>query len=397
MAFAKSMRSFAPAIMSILFAAMIASGAAPEGSGLKLVITVEQQTLTAPFPARIALHLHNSGSEALWLYRPVSASKPGTDENGTNGSRDALGRAAPSIEGSTVAVRVGGADNSAMAVDQGVFFDTVGMPRPKLIRLAPGEDDEIKTVARILPAQVGIGEAVQTIWGQYKIVVTYAAKYSNGDDLNRILGVMLWQGAVESNTVVVDLQPPSATGTITGTVVNPANLPLDRILVSLSDQQEQLMNQVTTNLQGKYSFSELPPGTYWVTIRRKDASEDNAIFRHVTLTAGEPPGTVDFLLKTEEKFEPKQVLHKPVLIRVVDGSDAPLANVGLDITWSNGTVLDSVKGATASDGVVPVEVIPGANYVTLKRRGCPKDDERLNVAEGPGIDGFKMMFDCTKK
>ncbi|HEV2350274.1 MAG TPA: carboxypeptidase-like regulatory domain-containing protein [Terriglobia bacterium] len=381
----------------IFFLASVRSFA--QADSLKLVVTAEQQVLAAPFPARVTLHLHNSGDKTLWLYRPVTAFRPGTGEKESEAQPGVSGRASPSIEGSTLAVRLEGADNGATASGQGEILDTVGMPHPVLLRLAPGDDDEEKTEIRLLPAQTGTMQAPHPLWGKYKFTVTYAAKYSNGDDLDRILGVALWQGEVESNTVVLDVRPPPVTsaGTITGTVTNPDNVPLDGILASLSDREEHLMNQTITDVQGKFSFSQLPPGLYWVTVRRRDATEDTAIFRHVVLTPAEPAGTVDFLLTPPETFEPKQLLHKPVLIEVVDGSGAPLANVGLEITWSNGTILDSVKGSTASDGMVPLELIPGANYATLKRRGCPKDDERINVAEGPGIDGFKMELDCSKK
>jgi hypothetical protein len=121
------------------------------------------------------------------------------------------------------------------------------------------------------------------------------------------------------------------------------------------------------------------------------------VFRHLVLSSAEPTGTIDFLLSTPETYLPKQMLHKPVLFRVTDGSGAPLGNVSLEITWSSGTVLDSVKGRTSDDGTAAQELIPGRNYVTLKRSGCPKDEERMDVAPGPGIDGSKIVLECSKK
>lgn len=394
------MRCLKLALMSLLLSPIVARGVAlPDGSALKVEITIAQQALTPPLSAWVTLHMHNSGGKTLWLYRPVTAARPASSERTSETPQDSSGRTSLPIEGSTVAVRLEGMDHGATISGRGQICETVGMPIPKLIRLAPGDDIEIKTVIRLLPAQVEIGGATRSVWGQYKLVVTYAAKFSNADELERILGVSLWQGTVESNSVELDLQPGAATpaGAITGTVSNPDNVPLDGILVSLSDREERLLNQTATDLQGKFSFSGLPPGLYWVTVRRRDANNDTAIFRHVVLTPAEPAGSIDFLLAPQEIYEARQILHKPVLIQVVDGSGAPLGNVGLDVTWSTGTVLDSIKGATATDGMVSLELIPGANYVTLKRRGCPKDDERLNVAEGPGIDGFKMVFDCSKK
>jgi hypothetical protein len=74
-----------------------------------------------------------------------------------------------------------------------------------------------------------------------------------------------------------------------------------------------------------------------------------------------------------------------------------LERVGLEITWSNGPVLENVKGETGSDGAVALELIPGRNFVTLKRRRCPKQEERADVAAGEGIDGFEFTLECAKK
>src|SRR5438876_5088770 len=46
-----------------------ASTSASDANALKLLISLEQQRITAPFPARVTLHLHNSGQRLLWLYR----------------------------------------------------------------------------------------------------------------------------------------------------------------------------------------------------------------------------------------------------------------------------------------------------------------------------------------
>jgi hypothetical protein len=35
--------------------------------------------------------------------------------------------------------------------------------------------------------------------------------------------------------------------------------------------------------------------------------------------------------------------------------------------------------------------------VTLKRRGCPKDEKRVDVTQGDGIDDFKLALDCAGK
>ena len=99
------------------------------------------------------------------------------------------------------------------------------------------------------------------------------------------------------------------------------------------------------------------------------------------------------LLKTVS-LDPKQVLHKPVLLRVVNAAGLPRGGVTLESTWSSGTVLDNVKGETSVDGTVTLNLIPGRNYLTLRQRGCPKQEQRLDVRPGSGIDDFRLTLEC---
>ena len=358
---------------------------------LKLVITIEQTAITVPFPARVTLHLHNSGQETLWLYHNVAAAGALADRSTYESSS-----ASHHVEGPTLAVKLESADNHAVA--SGTVMKSVGLPHPKLARLAPNEDYEEKTVIGLAPAMLE-GGGQHPIWGRYKLAVTYAAQYTNAADLERILGVRLWQGEIESNAIDVELQPPvaAAVGSILGRVSSADNAPLYGDFVSLSDEKERLAEQTTTNMDGGYSFTHLPLGLYWVTVRRKDFDEDTTVFRHIVLTAEDPTGTINFLLTSPETYFPKQMVHKPVLVRVVDGTGLPLASVNLEITWSSGTVLDSVKGQTPNDGLAALELIPGRQYATLKHKGCSKDDERVDVAPGAGIDGFKLVMECRKR
>src|SRR6266567_4790127 len=68
---------------------------------LKLVITVEQPAITAPLPARVTLHLHNSGKETLWLYRKASAAKSTAGQAGEVTPESVFHKTAP-VEGATV-------------------------------------------------------------------------------------------------------------------------------------------------------------------------------------------------------------------------------------------------------------------------------------------------------
>ena len=349
--------------------------AAPDTDTLKLLISVEQQTLTLPYPLRATLHLHNSGQAAVWLYRPVRE---------------------PTGNGSALEVRLVPADEAAAATSgRGVVFERAGFPRPRLVRIDPGDDYEEKTTLKILPARVGTNGEGEAVWGRYRLTAVYNARYPNAATLERILGIDLWDGEVTSNTVEIEVQPPAGKGRITGRVTTKESQIIIGAVVSLSDEQERLVDQTRTDLDGQYEFEKLPWGLYWVVVRRRDYPEDTVQFRHISVTEQGPDGTMDFLILPREIYEARELLHKPVLFRVVDREERPLDNVRLEIVWSIGRVLKTVKEDVADDGTVALQLLPGRNYVTLKRRGCRKQDQRIDVAEGDGIDGSILHYDCN--
>jgi hypothetical protein len=235
------------------------------------------------------------------------------------------------------------------------------------------------------------------LWGRYRLSVIYRARYSNGPALERILGVKLWQGEVTSNSVAIELQPPSGQGSVSGTVTRPEGSGIRDALASLSDAEEHLVGQTLTDTEGRYEFEDVPLGLYWVTVRRTDIPQDTTVFRHIELTESAPDSSLDFMISPPEIYESEKILHKPVLLRVTDPKGAPLAKVRCDIVWTSGRVIENVKGETADDGLVNFELLAGPNFLTLRKHGCPKQDHRLVVSPGDGIEGFKLQLDCEKE
>lgn len=381
--------------MALMSAA--SAGAAAGSSDLKLLISIDRPTVRAPFPARIILHFHNSGHETLWVYVPVrdASALSGTMNPLTTedlGPSSTSGGSALGIHLVPVNLAPSGPPS------EGRVLESAGLPHPKLLTIAPGEDYEEKTALRLLPASADQNGA-QPLWGHYKLSLTYTADFSNGANLNRILGTALWEGKLESDSIEVALEPPSADAqaSIGGSVVGADMQPVVGGLVTLSDQQEEVLDQSAPDEAGKFRFTRLPSGLYWVTARRRNASADAAVFRHVLLSFNEPAGTLQLVMLQPDVFQPQQLRHKPVLFRVFTADDRPAEGVTLEATWSSGTVLDNVKGRTEKDGAAALELIPGRNYVTLRRSGCPKQEERVDVAPGGGIDGFKLVFGCAKR
>jgi hypothetical protein len=368
-------------------------GKAAETS-LKLLVSVEEQSIVAPFPARVTLHLHNAGSETVWLYRHARAKlpEPMRLSEGETGPQQTTG-------GSILTVQLEPASPGQVTISnpaQAEGLQTVGLPKPALVRLAPGEDYEEKAAVRLTPA---LSDLQKPLWGAYRVTLTYQAQYSNAEEIQRDLKTTAWQGEVSSNTIGVQLLPPTpdSRGEISGRVDTPDSVPIREAIVSLTDKSERLVEQTASDPDGQYSFSELPPGLYWVTARRHGATDDTAVFRHVDLTASQPSATQDLVIIPQEIYEPRKMLHKPVLFRVTDNAGTPMDRVSVQVTWANGDLVDNVKGETGGDGTVALELIPGRNFLTLKHHGCPNQDERADVPPGGGIAAFEYTFDCAKK
>jgi len=375
----------------LLLAALgAARQAAAADQSLKFLVSIEQQSIVEPFPARVTLHLHNGGNGAVWLYRHARARLPVmrlADED-----------AAPlPTGGSILAVKLepAGAGRATLAKPaQATVFESADIPKPKLVRVAAGEDYEENASIRLEPA---LTELQAPIWGAYRLTLTYKAEYSNGEEIQSAAKVGLWQGEVTANPLEVQLQAPQANGEITGTVDTSRRVPIRDAIVSLTDKQERLVDQTASDPEGRYDFSNLPPGLYWVTARRPGAAQKTSVFRHVRLTDSKASATQELVLVAEEAWLAKQMVHKPVLFRVNDSAGRPLDGVGLEVVYADGSVVDNVKGVTDQDGDAALELIPGRNFVSLKRRGCPTQDERADVAQGWGIAAFAFVFNCAKK
>ena len=102
------------------------------------------------------------------------------------------------------------------------------------------------------------------------------------------------------------------------------------------------------------------------------------------------------LMQPPDNYEARYFLHKPVLFFVTDGQDNGLADVSYEIFWSSGRVIDTVKGVTDNSGLAAVELLPGRNIVTLRHKGCKKQEYRMDVESGGGVDGFKLAMECRE-
>lgn len=372
---------------------------APAGAQeLTVSLAVEQPVISQPFPERVMLRFHNTGATPLWLYRHVRDPQDLAQARARM-TEEAENTAGWSTGGSSLVIHLERAEPGAEWGEppHGQVLASVGMPHPHLVSVAPGGEATEGAVLKLDPGVATREGHSDPVWGRYKLSVTYQASYSNGVALARDLGVELWQGEATSNAVDVDLEPAlaSAAGAISGRVANRDGRPVVEALVSLSDHENHVLNQIVTGLSGEFSFEHLPAGTYWVTARRPAATSETSIFDHTELGAGGAKSTVNLVLLDVEQNEPRQFLHKPVLIRVTSNTGQPLAGVQVETLKSSGELPDVVKGETGDDGAAALDLLPGRIYITLKRHKCRNLDTRIDVAPGDGIDGSILEMDCT--
>ena len=367
---------------------------------LKLLISVEQQNIVAPGPVRATLHFHNSGKQTLWLYQPI---RNGTAEAqdlpygmpaGAQGARNPYGGSAIEVHLEPSSTREPTAESVA---GEGSVILPDGLPFPRLVRLAPNQDFEQKVRLRAEPAQTKSNGGKQPVWGPYSFSVTYSADYSNAEALARDINAQLWHGNVSSNTITLNLQPPVAQGSIEGSVIDAGGRPFSDLLVTLSDENQDALNQTYTDDNGRFSFTHVAPGRFWLTVRQPGSEYDTSVFRQVEIGGNGQPTNVQIMMLPVEPDKPDRVLHKPVLFNIVDEQGRPLANARLIILHSSGTVLENRKAQTGEDGFAAISLIPGSNILTIRMEGCKDVERPIDVARGPGVDGFKFDFECAKK
>lgn len=382
----------------LLLLAGIALGATNAGAqGLRLLISTDNATVISPYPLALTLHFLNAGKKTLWLYQPVRSSawmaaaeerEPDVEQSGPRRTEG----------GSDLEVTLTPLSSAAQAESgKGDVILPMELPHPRLVRIPPGGDAEEHVRIHLEPAMKASGDQKTPVWGAYQISVNYRAWYSNADEIERVLGVDLWHAEATSNTLHVSLQRGDGQGAISGQVTDSDGESAPGMLVSLSDRDEQMIGQARSDADGGFSFDGLAWGFYWVTVRRPEERAASEVFQHAVLSEKSPSADVDLMLLPSAAYQPKQFLHKPILLQLVDKNGHPVEGVEAQVVFSNGAVVESLKANTGSDGVAEFEVIPGSNFLSIKQRGCEDENRRMDVEQGGGVDGFQFELSCQQK
>ncbi len=367
--------------------------------GLSLSLSVKSSTVVAPNAVQAALLFQNNSRRTIWLYRPIKNASMAQSRNrfeaaaaNATGPNTTSGGSALQVHLAPVKPPPGGAGVAA----HGSVILTPAFPHPGLVRLQPGRQYGVRVGIIWKPAQANTGKERQPLWGRYQFSVTYSARYSNQDEVVRELGVNLWHQQVKSNSVTLDLEPPSGRGRVEGTVFGSGGESLAGILSTLSDSEENPINQVRTDLQGKFIFPHLAWGNYWLTVRQIGASQDTTVYRRFKLSSGSPQANTKLMMLPDKSNDTHRLLHKPVLFRAVDSNGKPLAGIKLVVVWSTGTSVADFKTETAKDGAATINLIPGQNFVTLSGHKCTSIDRRADVQPGSGVNGFQYTMNCWR-
>src|SRR5207245_10770447 len=93
------------------------------------------------------------------------------------------------------------------------------------------------------------------------------------------------------------------------------------------DEEERLLAECLPGPEGRFSFTGLSFGLYWVTARLESSTTDTTVFRHAELTPDQPAGTIELVMLPKAIYEPKAILHKPVLFRLTASANRHLDQV----------------------------------------------------------------------
>jgi hypothetical protein len=379
-------------------AAAAAAATKTVANPLEIRISLPQSLVTEPRPAHVKLKFKNLGGQTLWLYRPVRRPEA---ESGLGSPGRELGQAGPTPTRGGSSLEVSLAPQvkrqAPPAPGPSGVLSSIGIPHPKLVRLKPGAEAEEDVWLHLSPAQIEQGGKRRPLWGTYHLSVTYRAGYSNRAAILKDLGVGLWQGEIASNTVPVTLAPSGGRGSIEGTVINSISETVSNALVTLTTAHEDLLEQASTDGDGRFAFRDLPWGLYWAIARQPGRRTANVVYRHAVVGAAAPTASLELMLIPRRAYDAKRLLHKPALFRVVGASGQPLEAVKVEALFANGRVVETVQGQSAADGTVALELIPGPNFITFKQRGCRSEERRVDVSSGGGVSGFEFKLACRKK
>jgi hypothetical protein len=172
-----------------------------------------------------------------------------------------------------------------------------------------------------------------------------------------------------------------------GVIDNPGDTPLLGVVVELRDADGNVIATTVTDSEGNYSFENLIPGDYQVTVQTPagathvtDADGGNPNLIEVELTNADVTGQ-DFLLDGTEVYTISgTVLNDTTDPGVINNpGDTPLGGVTVELRDGDGNVIATT--VTEPDGSYSFDVVPGDYQVTTV---TPDGATHVTDADGDG-------------
>jgi len=161
-------------------------------------------------------------------------------------------------------------------------------------------------------------------------------------------GLAILLALLAGGTAWVHAQIATTTATLSGVVTDPTGAVLTKATVTLTSSEKGINRSFSTDAGGRYSFNQLPPGAYSLTIKAKgfEAYKQNGILlnaaqtatQNVTLTVGSETQSVTVTadasqLNTDNSniaadIDAKQIVELPLNLRNVYGLATLNSSVG---------------------------------------------------------------------
>jgi carboxypeptidase family protein len=174
------------------------------------------------------------------------------------------------------------------------------------------------------------------------------------------------------------------TGAITGTVTDPSGAVVPSASVALNSEQTGVKRTATTGSNGSYTFAQLNPGNYMVTV---NATGFNAATMGPVAVAVSQTAQVDFQLRVGAATQTVEVTGAAVLLQTSNPNTtttlnaqaiSELPNPGSDLTFEAQVAPGALMNSSGGYGNVEFNGLPsGSNNFTID--GLDANDPFLNL------------------
>ena len=219
--------------------------------------------------------------------------------------------------------------------------------------------------------------------GTYDVNASASGYYPNQKD-----GIVVTAG---NNTAGQDIEltgiPGQQPGSISGTVTS-GGAPLEgATIIAYESGTSNQKGSATTDSQGKYKITNLPPGKYDVNAS-KGAGYESKQQNGITVNSGQDTPNINFDL-AKIQIPPGAISGK-----VIDQNGAPI--VGAVAAAKTGGVIKNQSVTWAGGFYLITELEPAIYWVNVSKAGCTSTElQNINVESGKTANAPDAVLTCT--